>query len=86
MENDLVGINNRNLEDFSVNLETTFNICKLLPPDITIVSESGIKSEDHLDQIKKSRVNGVLVGEHFMRATNVSDEVKKFKEWCHSES
>jgi len=81
-ENNLIGINNRNLADFSVDLQTTLNICELIPPEISIVSESGIKSESHLDQLKKSRINGVLVGEHFMRAPDVSSEVKKFKTWC----
>ena len=80
--NKIIGINNRNLEDFSVNLETTNNISKLLPDDITCVSESGINSHDDVKFIKDTKAKAVLVGEHFMRNENIKDSLMKFKEWC----
>ena len=84
--NKLIGINNRDLNDFSVSLDTTLVISENLPEDITLVSESGIQGEKELDILKDSRTNAVLVGEHFMKAENISDEIKKFKEGCIRES
>lgn len=59
----LIGINNRNLADFSVDLGTTLKLCPLIPPDITVVSESGIKSYADILTLEASGINAVLVGE-----------------------
>jgi indole-3-glycerol phosphate synthase len=79
--NSLIGINNRNLENFSVDLKTTESLSELIPPEVVLVSESGIKTRDHLDRLKKTRIDGILVGEHFMRLENIGAEVQKFREW-----
>ncbi len=65
-ESRLVGVNNRNLQDFTVDLETTFRLKKEIPDEIPLVSESGISS---VDDIKKLLVHGVqaaLIGESLM--------------------
>jgi indole-3-glycerol phosphate synthase len=84
--NKLIGINNRNLNDFSVSLDTTVEIKKLLPQNVQVISESGINCEEELNLLKEEKVNGVLIGEHFMRAKNISDSLKQMYEWCRYES
>jgi indole-3-glycerol phosphate synthase len=80
--NKLIGINNRNLEDFSVSLSTSLTIAEILPDDITIVSESGIHEQNDIEVLKQSRINAVLVGEHLMRSDNPGEALKLLKDWC----
>ena len=84
--NGIIGINNRNLENFEVDLNTTSDICGKLPEDIIIVSESGIKSRGDLEIIKDLPVNAILVGEHLMSSGNIDETLDKLKEWCIRES
>jgi indole-3-glycerol phosphate synthase len=84
--NNLIGINNRNLNDFSVAVDTTVEIKKLLPQNVQVISESGINGEEEINLLKEEKVNGVLIGEHFMRAKNISDSLKQMYEWCRYES
>ena len=72
----LLGINNRNLNDFSVTLQTTFDLLKKVPADLPVVSESGIKNRaDSLNLLDKG-VTALLVGETFMTSTDVEAAVK----------
>jgi indole-3-glycerol phosphate synthase len=66
----LIGVNNRNLKDFSVDLETTFRIKRLLADEIPLVSESGIKSRDDLKRLAAAGVTAALIGETLMRSTD----------------
>jgi len=84
--NNIVGVNNRNLEDFSVNLQTTIKLAERLPDRVLLVSESGITKKEDVDFIKKSRTNAILVGEHLMSSGNIKDALKQLKEWCSNES
>ena len=84
--NKIIGINNRDLKTFQVDLNSTFKISEILPDDVLIVSESGITKKDDIEQLKDSRTDGILVGEHLMKAESVGDEIKRFKEWCRRES
>ena len=81
-KNDLIGINNRNLETFEVNLNTTSELAAIIPGNVTLVSESGLNTIDDLNRIKSSRAKAVLVGEHFMRSGNIGESFKEFKRWC----
>ncbi len=83
--NILVGINNRNLENYKVNLNTTGKLADLIPDEVTLVSESGIKGSDDLQHLKMTRINAVLVGEHFMRCEDISRELQNFKKWARRE-
>lgn len=83
--NRVIGINNRNLENFSVDLETTTKISKLMPESVLIVSESGISTENDIQKLKKTRTNAVLVGEHFMRHSDPGMALKQLKLWCINE-
>ena len=67
-ESDLIGINNRNLKDFSMDLETTFRLKKIIPDDIPVVSESGIKTEADFKRLRDEGVTAALIGETLMRA------------------
>jgi indole-3-glycerol phosphate synthase len=65
---DVIGINNRNLTDLSVDVERTFQLLSDVPAGKTVVSESGFHSRAQLDELERVGVDGVLVGESLMRA------------------
>jgi indole-3-glycerol phosphate synthase len=65
---DVIGINNRNLGDFSVDVERTFELLHDIPAGKTVISESGFHSRSQLDDLERVGVDGVLVGESLMRA------------------
>jgi indole-3-glycerol phosphate synthase len=65
---DVIGINNRDLSDFSVHVERTFELLADVPAGKTVVSESGFHSREQLDDLERVGVDGVLVGEALMRA------------------
>lgn len=65
---DVLGINNRNLATFEVDVETTFNLLADVPAGKTVVSESGISQRDQVIRLEEAGVDAVLVGEAFMRA------------------
>jgi len=69
---DIIGINNRNLKNFTVNLDTTQKLLKNIPNNITVVSESGIKKAGDIKYLNSIGVDAVLVGEIFMR--NIDNE------------
>jgi len=62
----IIGINNRNLRTFEIDLETTAVLARQIPQDRIIVSESGIKTQDDLQRIKAANADAILVGSHFM--------------------
>lgn len=80
--NKIIGINNRDLKNFKVDLETTNKIGEFIPKDNLLVSESGIKTKTDIDFIKKTNARTILVGEHLMRSKRIGDAVKELKEWC----
>jgi indole-3-glycerol phosphate synthase len=84
-KNTLIGINNRNLHDFTVNIATTIEIGSNLPDTLTLVSESGYHSFDDIQIVKKTKINAILVGEHLMRANNLEVALAEFKGWCRRE-
>jgi indole-3-glycerol phosphate synthase len=65
---DIVGINNRDLRDFSVDVERTFRLLPELPEAVVSVSESGIATAEQLSRLQDARVDAVLVGGSLMRA------------------
>lgn len=66
----LIGINNRDLRDFSVDLKTTLRLRKEVPASIPVVSESGIRSIDDMKMLHEHGVAAVLIGETLMRAAD----------------
>ncbi len=65
---EVIGINNRDLEDFSIDLERTFELLADVPAGKTVVSESGISSREQVSELERVGVDAVLIGERLMRA------------------
>ena len=65
---DVIGINNRNLEDFSVDIQRTFDLLADVPAGKVVVSESGIHHREQIEELEQVGVDAVLVGEALMRA------------------
>jgi len=75
----IIGINNRNLKTFSVDLQTTKRLCGLIQGDIIKVSESGIKTPQDMQFLKECGVDAVLIGESFMLAPDKKEYMEKLK-------
>lgn len=73
----LIGINNRNLRNFTVDLKTTQELLKGIPDDRTIVTESGIRTKDDVQFIRSLDVNCFLVGEAFMREEHPGQKLRE---------
>jgi indole-3-glycerol phosphate synthase len=67
----VIGINNRNLGDFSIDVDRTFELLADVPAGKTVVSESGFHSREQLDELERVGVDAVLVGEWLMRADDI---------------
>ena len=66
---DAVGVNNRNLKDFTVNVSQSFNLSKHIPSDFVKISESGIDSAQTIIDLKEAGFKGFLMGEAFMKSS-----------------
>ena len=73
---DILGINNRDLTDFSVDLERTFELLVDVPAGKTVVSESGIHAREQLEDLERVGVDAVLVGEGLMRAPDPEEATR----------
>ncbi len=67
---EIIGINNRNLKTFQVDLKTTFQLLPPISGDHLVVSESGIKTREQIQALERAGVNAALIGESLMRATD----------------
>jgi len=65
---DLIGVNNRNLRTFEVDLNTSLELAELMPPNVVKVAESGIKSGEDLSRLRQAGYDAFLIGESLMRA------------------
>jgi indole-3-glycerol phosphate synthase len=77
VEADILGINNRDLTDFTVDIERTYELLSDIPAGKTVVSESGFSSRDQLDELERVGVDAVLIGETLMRSGDVEDAVRR---------
>lgn len=68
LEPDVIGINNRNLKSFEVDIAVTRDLITDVPAGKTVVSESGYRSRDQLEELERIGVDAVLIGEFLMRA------------------
>lgn len=75
----VIGVNNRNLKDFSVDTANSANLRKLIPDDVVFVSESGVKSAEDIASIRSMGANAVLIGETLMRATDKKKKLDELK-------
>jgi indole-3-glycerol phosphate synthase len=74
---DVLGINNRDLTDFSVDIERTYDLLSDVPAGKTVVSESGFTAREQLDELERVGVDAVLIGETLMRARDVEAAVRE---------
>jgi indole-3-glycerol phosphate synthase len=72
----LVGINNRDLRDFSVNLDTTLQLRPLIPAGVCVVAESGIHRTEDVDRLATAPVDAILVGEALVTAADPAGKVR----------
>jgi indole-3-glycerol phosphate synthase len=73
----LIGVNNRNLRSFEVNLQNTLDLLPRIPADRIVVTESGILKTEDVELMRGNQVNAFLVGEAFMRAEDPGVELEK---------
>ncbi len=76
----MIGVNNRDLKDFSVDLENAARLRSLVPPDRLYVSESGVRTPGDALMMKKIGADAVLVGEALMRSPDRAEAVRSFRE------
>ena len=75
----IIGVNNRNLKDFSVDTENSRRLRNLIPRDIIFVSESGVKTADDVQALREIGADAVLVGETLMKAENKCNKLKELR-------
>ena len=75
----IIGVNNRNLKDFSVNTDNSRKMRELVPDDIIFVSESGVKSAEDIKLLREIGADAVLIGETLMKAPDKTAKLKELK-------
>lgn len=75
----VIGVNNRNLKDFTVDLQNSINLRTLVSEEIIFVSESGIKTASDVAVLRKNGTDAVLIGETLMRSNDISGEISKLR-------
>jgi indole-3-glycerol phosphate synthase len=78
---DVLGINNRDLESFSVDIQRTFDLLADVPAGKVVVSESGIHTREQIEELEQVGVDAVLIGEALMRATDPEAAVRELTRW-----
>lgn len=75
----IIGVNNRNLKDFTVDIHNGIRLREKVPKEILFVAESGIKTRENIVELEKGCVNAVLIGETFMRSENKEQMLQQLK-------
>ena len=75
----IIGVNNRNLKDFSVDMDNAKRLRELVPPEIIFVSESGVQSADDVRRVRELGADAVLIGEVLMRAADRKAKLDELK-------
>lgn len=73
----VIGVNNRNLKDFTIDLENAERLGKLIPDDVIFVVESGMKSPEAIARMRNAGADAVLIGEYLMKSDNRIELLKK---------
>lgn len=75
---DAIGVNNRNLADFTVNIQTSFDLVNKIPNEFLKISESAISNPQTIRELKTAGFNGFLIGENFMKTDNPGLAIQQF--------
>ncbi|MBP5785425.1 MAG: indole-3-glycerol-phosphate synthase TrpC, partial [Methanobrevibacter sp.] len=75
----IIGVNNRNLADFTVDIENSIRLRRLVSDDIVFISESGIKTKEDVGRLKENDVDAVLIGETLMRSDDKKAMIAELK-------
>lgn len=76
---EIVGINNRDLKTFRVNLGTTVRLAQFIPPECILVSESGFQSRGDVEKAEQAGANAILIGETLMRSGNAPATLRELR-------
>ena len=74
-----IGVNNRNLKDFTVDIENSINLRRCVSGDVVFISESGIKTPDDVRRLKENDVDAVLIGETLMKCDDKKSMISELK-------
>ena len=75
----IIGVNNRNLKDFTVDINNSINLRRLVPKEIIFVSESGMKNREDIKRLEENNVDAVLIGETLMRSADKTKALAQLK-------
>ena len=75
----IIGVNNRNLKDFTVDISNSVRLRELVPKDILFVSESGMKTRADIARLEENGTNAVLIGETFMRSSDKAGMLRELR-------
>lgn len=75
----IIGVNNRNLKNFTVNINNSVELCRLVPSDVLFISESGIKTKEDTLKLIENDVDAVLIGETLMKSDDKKSLIQEFK-------
>ena len=78
----IIGVNNRNLKNFTVDVHNSERLRKLVPQDIFFIAESGIRTRDDIRVLHEAGVNGVLIGETLMRSDDKKAMLDELRKGC----
>ena len=76
---EIIGVNNRNLADFTVDIENSIRLRSLVGDDVVFISESGIKTKEDVTRLKENNVDAVLIGETLMRSEDKKSMIFELK-------
>ena len=74
---EIIGINNRDLHTFKVDMKTCTNLIPKVPKNKAIVAESGFRTYEEIQELKKLGAHAVLIGETFMTAGNIGNKIEE---------
>lgn len=75
---DAIGVNNRNLKDFTVSIQHSLDLVNLIPDSFIKVSESGLSNPESIIELKRAGFQAFLIGENFMKTDDPQDAIKNF--------
>ena len=78
----IVGVNNRNLKDFTVDINNSVRLREMVPENILFVSESGMKTRQDIERLEQNGTNAVLIGETLMRSADKKAALQELRGQC----